>query len=444
MKFLIGLVVLCLFAISSPAQSNVFVAQSAVGAGSGVDCANAKVLSSFTAWVSGLTLNLCGNFTVAPGQSLLIAKASNVTIKFVAAYGGTQAVVSSPRFAANGGAINIAGRQNVLIEGNGVGVIENTENGTGLAFAVPSAGIDANSCFNCKIQNLTIQNIYVRRSVTDLSLPSASTVPCIVFNGATGMTINHVKCRDAGWAFAGSGNNITLMFSEASNVDHGVAAGAEGPLVNYVIHDNFFHDFMNWDSGAANWYHHDGIHLWALGMFGTVASTWNGVQIYNNIFDGDQGAGNTTAFVFLQGQVNNSTVDHNRFHVMAGESPIAPMSIGNAGNSPTQATGNIVDHNVVVIDNNGGLFKVAGAAISLSDELLVTVTNNIVMGGIWDLGLSNGTTIKLIDNNLYEDVQHDFGSNNAWGYQGHSYHDLATWQQVCGCDQHSQLIAYRR
>src|ERR1700737_1599873 len=166
---------------------------------------------------TGTTVFLCGRFSGAAGQQLLAVQGNGVTIKFALG-----AILSAPYWATSG-AINIDNRSNVVVDGGTNGVIENTQNGTGRAYQKLTVAIHAVSCTGCTVQNLTIQNLYVRTSNTDYAPDHTS--HCVFWLNANQLTINNITCHDACWAIAGYGNNFTLANSNIYHVDHGVASG---------------------------------------------------------------------------------------------------------------------------------------------------------------------------------------------------------------------------
>jgi hypothetical protein len=351
--------------------------------------------------------------------------ASPITIKFE-----TNAVLTAPYWSAQG-TINLNGRSYIVIDGGTNGLIKNTANGTGRGNAQDSRAIYASSCTSCTVKNLTIADLYVRTSVSDLAV-TQSAINCVYWLHSDNMTITHVTCHDAGWAFAGNGNNFTLSFCNLYNVDHGLAFGAAGTNSGFSIHDNHIHDYVNWDS-TTNAYHHDGLHIW--GRDGGIAT--NGV-IYNNVFDGDSGQ-NITAHIYLQDSIRNVAVYNNVFLVPSNRTMQALWFNGltTAGLLPGgPATGNSAYNNFI----RAGAHR-SGTSIFVTAQNNFTAVNNIMLGGLADISVQAGGSLSSagINNNIYEDLVADAGSFNSFGYQGRSYRDLASWQAVCHCDSHSKM-----
>src|SRR6266852_2243475 len=439
--FRFGLILAFLFSALPAGAKDFYIAAHQAGAGTSTGCSSAKSYTWFNnsaSWGTGAaqigpgtTVHLCGTFVGTHGQQLLIVRGSGtstspITIKFE-----TNAILTAPYWSAFG-AIHMAGQSYIVIDGGTNGLIKNTANGTGLGNAQDSRAIYAPTCTGCVIQNLTMANLYVRTSVSDLAVRQTA-VNCVYWLNSNGLTITHVTCHDAGWAFAGYGNNFTLSYSNIYNIDHGLAFGPQGTTSGFSIHDNHIHDYVKWDS-TTNAYHHDGLHIW--GQNGGVAT--NGV-IYNNLFDGDSGV-NITGHIYIQDSVKNVSVYNNVFLVPYNRTinSVWFSGITRAGVLPGgPATGNSAYNNFI---RTGG--HVRGAAIFAMAQSNFTAVNNVLLGGNADISVQGGGYLSPagINNNIYEDLLADAGSLNAFNYQGHNYHDLASWQAACRCDSRSKLV----
>jgi len=429
-----------LFTALPAAAKDFYIAATQVSNGSGTGCSTAKPYTWFntaSSWGTGTaqigpgtTVHLCGTFVGAPGQRLLIVggngtSTSPITIKFE-----TNAVLTAPYWSSIG-AIYEDGRSYIVIDGGTNGLIKNTANGTGRGNAQPSRAIMAANCNGCVVKNLTMADIYVRTSYNDLAVVQQS-VNCIYWLNANNFTVTHVTCHDTGWAFAGFGDNFTLSYSNIYNVDHGLAIGPSAMMTGFHIHDNHIHDYVNWDS-PTNAYHHDGVHIW--GQRGGIVTSGS---IYNNVFDGDSGV-NITGHIYLQDSVKSVSVYNNVFLVPANRTINALWFSGitSAGVLPGgAATGNSAFNNFI---RAGGHTHGSGIFITAQDNF--TAVNNVLLGGNSDIVIQAGGYLSSqgINNNVYEDLLADAGSLNAFRFQGHSYHDLASWQSACHCDSGAKL-----
>ena len=439
------LVLAFLFTALPVGAKDFYIAAKQAGSGVGTGCSTAKLYTWFNtagSWGTGATqigpgttVHLCGTFVGTSGQRLLTVigngtSSSPITIKFE-----TNAILTAPYWSSIG-AINEDGRSYIVIDGGTNGLIKNTANGTGLGNAQGSRGIFAANCNDCVIKNLTIADLYVRTSYSDLAVTQQG-VNCVYFLNANNLTITHVTCHDTGWAFAGFGNNFTLSYSNIYNIDHGLAFGPSGTTSGFQIHDNHIHNYVNWDS-PTNAYHHDGLHIW--GQHGGIVT--NGV-IYNNVFDGDSGV-NITGHIYLQDSIKGVAVYNNVFLVPANRTMNALWFSGitAAGVLPGgPATGNSAYNNFI---RAGGHSRGSGIYAMAQNDF--TAVNNVLLGGNSDISIQGGGYLSSrgINNNVYEDLVADGVSLNPFGYQGHSYRDLASWQAVCHCDSTSKLAPASR
>lgn len=428
-----------LFGAASANGKAFYVAGNSNRTTGGVSCADALSIAWFNnpaSWgtashqiSAGTTVYLCGVFNGRPGEELLTLRGSGtsgspITIKFMPG-----AVLSAPYWAVSG-AIHADGLKYIVIDGGTNGVIQNTQNGTGRAYRQQSVAIHAAGCTGCKVQNLTIQNLYVRTSNSDYA-PTHS-VHCVYWHDANSFTVSHVTCHDAAWAITGEGNNFTLEYSNIYRVDHGVASGPATAMGGYRIHHNHFHDFANWDS-PTDAYHHDGIHLWGQ-RGGAVTSGW----IYNNTFDGDFGV-NVTGHIYLQDSIRNVAVYNNVFSTPATRSIYALWFAAGSTSLPGgAASGNSAYNNSI----NAGAHH-HGGAIYAQSQLQFTAVNNVLGGGLYDLVVGGGGTRSStgVNHNIYMDLFSVFGDSNTFSFQAKSYHTLAEWQQACRCDSSSRLVS---
>jgi hypothetical protein len=207
-------------------------------------------------------------------------------------------------------------------------------------------------------------------------------------------------------------------------------------MSGFSIHDNHFHDYAAWDSGTADRYHHDGIHLW--GQTGLIIS--NGV-IYNNMFDGNSGSCCTTAHIFLQDSIQNVTVFNNVIEVPSNLS-INGIELGGPTTNPSWpiATGNAAYNNFFTVGQHA---QGGGAALFARDQNNFTAENNVLIGGQADISIVEGGSLSStgIDFELYDALGTDFADNNSFHYQSNpSTSNFTTWQSECNCDAHSLMV----
>src|SRR5260221_689994 len=222
-----------LFTALPAGAKDFYVAARQAGSGTGTGCSTAKPYTWFntaSSWGTGATqigpgttVHLCGTFVGTAGQRLLIVGGSGtstspITIKFE-----TNTVLTAPYWS-SAGAIYEDGKSYIVIDGGTNSLIKNTANGTGRGNAQSSRGIFAANCNGCVVKNLTIADLYVRTSYSDLAVTQQG-VNCVYFLNANDFPVTHLTCHDTGWAFAGFGNNFTLAYTNINNIYPRLAFG---------------------------------------------------------------------------------------------------------------------------------------------------------------------------------------------------------------------------
>jgi hypothetical protein len=288
--------------------AQVFIAQSAAGSADGSSCANALPVSWFDTpanWGTGAgqigpgtTVGLCGTISTP-----LVAYGSGTSSEPITIAWQPGATLSSPDW--GGGAAIATNNNNYLVfNGEGVGSIQATALGSGLADQGEHAqAFWAENCTGCTFENLLIENLYQHTSNTDTSVDQTMD-NAIRFSGSD-ITIADNTIHDVGWALYASWNdgdsNISIYGNNIYNVDHGFVSssgfpgGSIGPIYFY---DNHIHDYANWDT-TTDAYHHDGIHCYTSDG-GAGPSHYDGFYIYDNRFDGAVGQ-DATSQIFMEG-----------------------------------------------------------------------------------------------------------------------------------------------
>ena len=292
--------------------SDIYVAQSSAGVHTGADCADARTLSSLAAgdWVAGNTIHLCGTITAAAGASGLVAQGSGTSASPIIVKFESNAILEAPYFGggdASGGScysqsscaagINLYGFSNIIVDGGTNGVIENTANGSDLAYQYQSNGIGVGGDSNIIIRNITVQNTYVNDPVAE-ETSGQNTRNIDIGAGATNITVCNSTLNNARTAIESPAIGATVpvypLPSCASNI---FLAG-----MNYfgnAIYDHcwafhlapnsssIYNVFTNDVNIGTKWvlangvYHTDGI--FAYGVLGSAQTT---VYAFNNYFHG--------------------------------------------------------------------------------------------------------------------------------------------------------------
>ena len=443
----------CMAGVAQGQAANVYVTQSgsATGSCTGTPLLSAAGFNTAANWGTGAnkigpgtTVHLCGTFTGTAGGGMLTAQGSGasghpITISFEA---GT--IFQAPYWSGSSGAINVAGRSYIVVDGGSNGVIENTLNGSAgaaclggtCAYQQASRAIFADPCTGCEFKNLTIADIYVHTpcegsSGCDTVLPAFTSAEGILFSG-NNVLIHNLVIHDAGGAivshFSDGQTGTAIYDNQIYNIDHGLFVGpCKGCTYGTLsIHDNHIHDSVNWDSGSADWYHHDGIHFWDSGSpYGTT----NELDIYNNLFDGNEGQCCITAWIFLQGAAAVNNIYNNVI--------VQTRAVSNGEVSlRTDAAGsqfNIYNNTFINTQGSGG----TGGAVTYLDayggSAIVNVKNNAFSGFNTYIALPSTDVASLTaSNNAY--ASETGGGNQYWVWKTTSAKTLGAWQSGCGCD----------
>ena len=442
------------FLITSTAWSaNYYISQSAAGSGDASSCANAKAYT--WNWASPSvadddTVYVCGTITHtgAWGDVWQVPKGGSaghpITIKFCkdgeASCGtGNTGLFTSAAFGLYG-AIYIANLSYLVIDGNGVGIIQNTANGTSLANQAGGSGIEASGSHDIEVKNFTIQNLYVHTNTNTPPGIDHSTYgfyhcqTCginqsihdnVFSNGGWMVTLQTpTKTGDQNWNVY---NNHFLEYCHGVSFG-GNVAGASG--VN-VYNNHFDGGSDNWHTGVGNpdECHRDGVHL----FHGSTSSISN-VNFYNNLFDGDWG-NQGTSYIFLegyQGEGTNNGVDdvsiyNNVFKIKSGNYIPDGAVWTNASN--------LKYYNNTFI---GGGAAVSGTCLYQLNMTGFVFKDNL-MSSCDNFMAIPATTNSNINYNLYADG----GTSLAfqWGATSIGFASFATWKTDIAGDGNSLTTA---
>lgn len=417
---------------------DIYVAQAAAGTDNGSSCANAKSVAWFNTsanWGGGVgeidpgdTVHLCGtitgNLTIqasgTEGNPITLIYESNA--KSSAAAWGT----------GSSSAVHCSGKNFITIDGNNVGVIENTDNGTALGTQQQSYGIDIGNCDNLTIKNLTIQNIYVRTANSSDSLTHGRGINVLDGDNLS-LTGNTISGAMYGILVAPNSNqsqsNINISGNTVTAASTGivVALGGSGASISgAVIADNTIDLTDTWDgcwqvsSACDTWHHNDGIHVWGVTSEDAAVA---GLVIRGNTIAGDFGA-RTTGWIFIEYYVPSMLI-YNNVLVATADGPTNGM-IALKGRSTVSATSPSVYNNTIVCNGSGNAVYVDAITGS-------TVKNNTVSGcgsGVYLASASaTGTTSDYNDwhgltvsPRPFRDVTgtKTFAEWQALGYDAHS------------------------
>jgi hypothetical protein len=426
-----------LLAGTASRANDIYIAQSTTGGGNGSDCSNtlpASWFNSSSSWGTsasqigpGTTVHLCGTIGIALTAQGGGASGNPVTIHFESG-----AKLSQP--AAAGDFLNLGGNSHFVVDGNSVGFIENTANGSALTNQVNGAvGVNYSGSSDVEIKNLTIQNLYVHVQNSSESIDQTTT-NCTKGGSGSTIKIHDNVMHDVGWCVytinGPADNDVEIYHNLIFRVDHGIAITAASTgmsLSSLTIHDNHIYNYANWDNGGS--FHHDGIH-----MYGQGTSSVNGFQLYNNLFEGPVGT-SITAHLFMEhggsdAHISNFSIYNN----VAVTDDNSNLNNGLFGIFSGDSGTNQVYNNTFV-----GATNASGLCLGVQYIAGLKLKNNVITSCNQIINFSsNAYSAGDVDYNIYANIG---GNGNAFLYNGTFYGSLAAWQTAALADTHGKNVS---
>ena len=409
--------------------TNYYIAQSASGIGDGTSCANARANTwDWSGVTSDDTVYICGSIS-----SQVVIGASGtyghpVTLKFCkdmeASCGtGNQGKLSTAVFPALGAIYN-SGKSYLTIDGNNVGVIENTNNGDLLTYHNNSVGIYSNGD-NVEIKNLTIQNIYVKVYNSEAAGMAIDGGGMALYGSNVSAHHNVITMAPSGITHINTSgatkSNISLHHNITYDTNWGIqaAVGVAGSISDSVyIYNNDITLTDAWTiSTEPSWYHHNGSycfsgdglglitnlsfynnyihsltsHVWAASGFIHADYGIKSIRVYNNLLVGDVNGSPSPAFIFVNnGGTTNAVID-------------------------------IYNNTIIGINSTRGIMlDTPGTGTKL------TTKNNIIKG------VTIGVQVTSPGNVTIDSDNNSFYNNSYVAYAGAYYTTLANWQTYLG------------
>ena len=451
----VGVILFTLVIPHSAYGTTRYIAQSAGSFSGGTACNGQPAVTPAT--FNGVTNSpgdvnyICGTITGGAGSQLLTPKGNGTASSPVKIVFDTGAILQAPYFAPNpnggcGGAICLYGLSYYTVDGQNTGTIQNTANGSGLAYQQTTEAIEGYNCTGCTIKNLTIANMYVHSSASDTSVDQTG-ARCISFNGSNWL-ISGNTMHDAGWCLFNNYNNgdsnVEITGNTIFNIDHGwmlatqTAGGNSGP---FLFHGNTVYGYAVWDTSSDD-YHHDGIHCYTSQSNGSAAHI-SSLAIYDNLFNGPVGA-NVTAHIFLEGGSGSGSTpcaDATSGIQIFNNVAIGDQGVGNglfglfSGNYTASSGGGVYNNTLMSNDSNSDSSNVCFSANS--DVSGMTFENNALSGCNQLIAITDG--IKFTAN--YN--QYGNGGSNAFVCNG-SYltsSQFSSWQSCIGGEANSAYSA---
>jgi hypothetical protein len=322
------LTILLLLLLPCSLKAQIYVAQTAQGADTGADAADAHSVEWFNTpanWGDGTTqigpgctVHLCGivsnPITFQTGGS----PSNPITLLFE-----PNAKLSVATLVGN----FITPQSGCTIDGGVNGIIELTANGTGLAYSNDMAAIYISGKTNVTVKNLTIRNLYI--NIPDQDLSGRGIGVAINGDGCANITVTNCTLHDmlnGIFVVYGAGcHDILYSHCTAYNCNWGGAAGDSGALstLNGLTVDHcHFYNWQNWET-SNNQDHHNGFYTWA------ESGGWASNVIYSANHVGPGYGYQNTSGMFVTGAVKALLVFNNLFDASDGSSPAnAQLNLG--------------------------------------------------------------------------------------------------------------------
>ncbi len=410
-----------------------YVAQYASGSGNGDSCANATPISYYSgSWsgkvAAGDTLHLCGTLTSTLTIGASGSAGSPITILFEpgAKFSKAYWVWSSPAIV--GGSYSY-----IIIDGGTNGIIENTDNGSALAYQQNTLGISLSGGSNVEVKNVTIQNMYVRSSDIDYaSACSDSSQGIFSMGGGSNISIhdNHITycARGMSLYFGANGSEYSVYNNTFENGNSFIWSAPTGNFTinNFNIYNNIANMGIHWNYPSGDRWHSEYIHIHT-----DAGGYMNNVKIYGNAFGPyaamktDTGDSSTSGWIFDEAKGNNRWIYNNLFTTASGYGATNGIV---SRQSSSSGTGYGIFNNTFV---KSGTTR--GNAIyigNVSDKDLL-IKNNIIFNythGIYVTGTLTLNNVNQIDYNVYYGVAnwYQFSSWSTWKGLGYDAHSTST------------------
>lgn len=407
---------------------HIYISQSGSATGTGSGCSSAKPvawLNTATNWGDGSgkvsagdTVHLCGVIS----QTVYVlgngAPGNPVTVRFEPG-----ARLSSPAWDASRGGLYAKGRQFVLIDGAGVGIIENTANGSALQYKVQSTGLILSDCQNCEVRNLTVSNIYQRTSPSD---PNGSSYGIVLMGNSTNSSVHDCVVTNVWRALCihyseMKSSNVSVYNNTAIKTCIGISIGSTGTgavaeninIFKNKVSDNYVWDGVSTDGG---WWHVDGVHAFAVH---TGAAIY-GLNIYSNEIGSNLGT-HVTSWIYIEGAGISNVNVYNNLLTSAGGSYPSQGYIG-----LKKPVGVNVYNNTIAAGSGKGTgvnLWVGAASVDIRNNIFYRVSSGVYVG--------DTSTMKMCDKNNY------YGLGNNQMYYQTRFYTLADWQSTLGFDRNS-------
>ena len=402
------------FACSLQAQT--WVSQSGSGNNSGSDTDNQMPIANYNSSGSG-SVNLVGTLTTP-------LTATSGTIYFE-----PNAKFSAPTWTDR----VIILQSGCTIDGGQNGLIEATDNGTGLTYSNNLNAVYGNNVSNVLVKNLLIQNLYKYVGPNDEQPFNSGGGSGIIIEGTwSNIVISNCVCHDMmigfGWNYAANCANSRLTHCTAYNCNWGgncADTGSASTIHDFTVDHCHFYDWQNWDDNN-DYMHHNGFYFWAMSS-GQATNV-----MFNANYVGPGYGSHNTAGLFVSGeQIFNLIACNNIFDASDGTSPAnAQLMIM----TYTPTTTNMVFNNTFT-GNNASALEIEGKTNGVS-SCPTFINNNEFLNCKFAISFFYGITsfqyLRSNTNNFYGNPQF----TTAWDGTGGGGTYLAQWQAYDNPDYH--------
>jgi hypothetical protein len=432
-----------LLALGFSSATTRYIAQSAGTFSGGTACSGQTAITpatfNSTTLAAGDIAWICGAITGSAGSNIIVPNNGGTSGNPVVINFDTGSSIKAPScgtYSTNptGGCISITS-QYITVNGMGVGVIQNTLNGTvgsNLGTAAcpggtcklnnPTAGVYVGAN-NVTVENLNIYDMFDRIPCNSNTNENNSFGVDIDGSGGsanTNVTVTGNTIHDAlnGVPIIGGSNTQSNMVVTNNTLYHMSAGvviaegGGGGTQSNANISGNEIYDaYYWWDTGDSD--HLNGMHLFAA----TTGTTMSGLIVSNNYIHGDfggntcgGGGSHTTAMIYIEttggGTASGVKVFNNLIVTGLNDDPSdGVIGIGDGNDSSPQIYNNTIVANATSGPNNSQPFLLTATGITLE--------NNIAVNALYGVYLNGNGTSQISKSNY-----NDFYPSPSFRYGG--------------------------
>jgi hypothetical protein len=396
-----------------------YVSQSGGSVSCGADGTQSTTAAASVSWAAGNTYKLCGTITSALLVGASGSSGSVITISFE-----NGANISLP-YCPGTGCINLGGNSFITINGNNVGSVGSTNNGSAsLGYANQRNGYGiygSGGNTNILVENLAIGPIYVHDNAGN-DTSGESNAEVYVANDArnASITIDHDTLHDSDFGLQINASNLTVSNNNTYNNNWMMLLGcATTSCSNIYVFGNQASGFNVWDT-TTGYFHHNFIHA-----YGDSTGTVTNIYAYNNFIIADGiSASSWVIRAELSITLNNLYIFNNL--VKAVHPAVGGIDLISPGNNLGVFNNTLIGAYPIGPDIRGACI------IATTGVTGFVAKNNIVStcGGSQMNFFTPVPVLPAVDYNVYTAVNPE--SPYPWGYDGAGALTLSAWQTANG------------